>query len=90
MTTKRLTRSGPIAYALLVVVLLASVFPPAWVVGTVGVLFGAWEVTRRLRAGAAHIRHCIDTFEPGPYEKPHLPGDLSSAADRATRTRDSS
>ena len=62
----------------------------AWVVGAVGVLFGAWEVTRRLRAGAAHIRHCIDTFEPGPYEKPHLPGDLSSAADRATRTRDSS
>lgn len=62
----------------------------AWVVGTVGVLFGAWEVTRRLRAGAAHIRHCIDTFEPSSHEKPHLLGDLFSAADRATHTRDSS
>lgn len=62
----------------------------AWVVGIGGVLFGVWEVTRRLRAGAAHIRRCIETFEPSSHEKPHLPGDLSSAADRATRTRDSS
>ncbi|CAN3132513.1 hypothetical protein ACNUDN_32120 (plasmid) [Mycobacterium sp. smrl_JER01] len=62
----------------------------AWVVGTGGVLFGAWEVSRRLRAGAAHIRRCIDTFEPGSHEKPYLPVDLSSTSDRATHTRDGS
>lgn len=62
----------------------------AWVVGTVGVLFGAWEVTRRLRAGAAHIRRCIDTFEPSSHETPHLPGALSPAAEHSTHTRDSS
>lgn len=38
----------------------------AWLVGTAGVLFAVREVVRRVRAGAAHIRHCIDTFEPSP------------------------
>ncbi|WP_304119283.1 hypothetical protein [Mycolicibacterium bacteremicum] len=38
----------------------------AWLVGTAGILFAVWEVVRRIRAGAAHIRHCIDTFEPSP------------------------
>lgn len=37
-----------------------------WLVVAAGILFAAWDVVRRLRAGAAHIRHCIDTFEPSP------------------------
>lgn len=38
----------------------------AWLVGTAGILFAVWEVVRRIRAASAHIRHCIDTFEPAP------------------------
>ncbi|MGW0162140.1 hypothetical protein ACWDUN_22785 [Mycobacterium sp. NPDC003323] len=38
----------------------------AWLVVAAGIPFAAWDVVRRLRAGAAHIRHCIDTFEPSP------------------------
>ncbi|MEX7469039.1 hypothetical protein AB4Z39_04930 [Mycobacterium adipatum] len=45
----------------------------AWLVGGAGVLFLCWEARRRLRAGAAHIRHCIDTFEPRPAAGPPAP-----------------
>lgn len=45
----------------------------AWLVGGAGVLFLCWEARRRLRAGAAHIRHCIDTFEPRPPTGPQTP-----------------
>lgn len=45
----------------------------AWLVGGAGVLFLCWEARRRLRAGAAHIRHCIDTFEPRRQTGPQAP-----------------
>lgn len=45
----------------------------AWLVGSAGVLFLCWEAWRRFRAGAAHIRHCIDTFEPRPAAGPLAP-----------------
>jgi predicted component of type VI protein secretion system len=36
----------------------------AWLVGGAGVLFLCWEARRRAQAASAHIRHCIDSFEP--------------------------
>lgn len=50
----------------------------AWIVGAAGILFAIWEVTRRIRAGAAHIRRCIDTFEPSPPAG--LPANRSAVA----------
>lgn len=38
----------------------------AWLVGTACIVFAVREVVRRIRSAAAHIRHCIDTFEPSP------------------------
>lgn len=45
----------------------------AWLVGGAGVLFLCWDAQRRLRAGSAHIRHCIDTFEPRPQTDAQAP-----------------
>jgi len=47
----------------------------AWLVGTAGIVFAVWEVVRRIRSAAAHIRHCIDTFVPAAR-----PADRSAAA----------
>lgn len=35
-----------------------------WVIGVGAVVFVVWEIVRRFRAAAAHLQHCIETFEP--------------------------
>jgi len=36
----------------------------SWVIGVGAVVFVVWEIVRRFRAAAAHLHHCIETFEP--------------------------